>query len=887
MGKSNYTSTDTLYNKVTHASRVIVPLSPISVFAARSPWANLEDKTFDEIAQWLKDARKVDMYPPRMVILQAHQQGEIDDVILERRLQQWLDDTTLTIPRMAAEQYGRNALKLQSLSKATDLNKQLDTLVAQYKGKDSTNATRQHSTRLVPLKSTYIVDQNNEKLIDTVDYHMIKWCKLYLDDAQSGWTMPNRDKGLFYAWQQLIVHDPALSKQQRVRLKDLPKDASELMDTVLTRLEIAEADIQTYLENHLLSLPGWAGMMLWHDEQHDKAHDLVFSYLAIRLAMEWAIVAPYLPVTEPEDLSHSNEKHLKSHIQSWLEWGGCSVEDWQTMSEHEQQNYIAFSRQFNNQLCRKLWLEAWEASYNQQLKEMLVPEQRHDAQTNVSDVQMQNHTEVQMAFCIDVRSEPFRKQIESAGPFESIGLAGFFGLPIEKLELGSKHGHPSLPVMNQPQHQIKEYTHEREPNAFQQRKHILESVTYTFKKMKQNVLPSLLLPELSGPWLTIQMFTRSFVPKRVGMGMHKFYARWLRKPEDTALTLDYQTYQQAHHPHHLHLKHDLPVGFTNTEKVSYALQALKLMDLTSDFAPLVVMCGHGSQSANNPYAASLDCGACGGAASGFNAKVLAQLCNLPEVRIGLREEGINIPETTIFAAAEHQTSVDELTWTYVPELMEAAQAAFERIEAALPEISYRANQKRLAQLPNNNLTTRDPIHEVHRLTNDWSEIRPEWGLAKNAAFIIGQRTLTQNSDLAGRAFLHNYHWQHDEDGQILANIIAGPALVAQWINLQYYASTVAPHYYGSGSKTTQSVTAGIGVMQGNASDLLTGLPWQSVMSADDKMYHSPIRLLIVIQAPKAFIKRLLENDPVFKQKVENGWVRLASVDEHNQWEDWS
>ncbi|WP_088069625.1 DUF2309 domain-containing protein [Gottfriedia luciferensis] len=846
---------------VESASQVIAPLWPISTFAARNPWMGLEKHSFEEIASWLKIIRDIDIYPSAVMIHSAKNKGEIDEAFVEMGLQRWLDSYSFNIPRDVLERFCHAALNLDPLP--TDLlsSHKLEKLVNEY---NELNEDLIENFSIQPICS-HIENQDGERLINLLDYHVIKWCKLYLDDKQAGWTMPNREEGFYRAWWRLIQYDPALNKKQRKSFKDWPQEAHIALKKALIELEIPDSEIQTYLEGHLLSLPGWAGMMLWRTRESSHENQLLTEYLAVRISMEWALIKQYLPLTNQRS---KKKVAITPLIASWIHWGDLTIEEWIQMSAAEQNEYLSFAYYFDENLQKKLWLEAWEQTHTVQLRQKILSKQH---ETNGEKTAL-----AQLAFCIDVRSEPFRRQLEKEGPFETIGIAGFFGLPIATSELGSKHNHSSLPVMLRPQLQIKEESvDENAVKSYQQRKQAVNSLSYTFKTMKQNVLSSLLLPELSGPWLSLQMVASSFVPRGADRFMRNLHKNWLRKP-NTTLSLNHVQNTEA----------EIKVGFSKEEKIHYARQTLKMMGLTKNFAPLIVICGHGSQSTNNPYNAALNCGACGGAAGGFNARVLAALCNLPEVREELSSEGIDIPEDTVFVAAEHTTTLDELNWIYVPKLSEAAKEAFDRIVAILPKVSNNANAERLAQLPNFQKKLKNPTKEAYRFAEDWSEVRPEWGLARNAAFIIGQRELTQDCDLEGRAFLHNYDWTQDESGDILANIIAGPGTVTQWINLQYYASTVAPHYYGSGNKATQTVTSGLGVMQGNASDLLAGLPWQSVMESDQEAYHSPLRLLIVIQAPNEYVERLLNNDSAFRLKVQNGWVRLASVDPQGRWENW-
>jgi len=317
--------------------------------------------------------------------------------------------------------------------------------------------------------------------------------------------------------------------------------------------------------------------------------------------------------------------------------------------------------------------------------------------------------------------------------------------------------------------------------------------------------------------------------------------------------------------------------------VELAAGILRAMSLTKDFAPLVVLIGHGSASTNNPHAAGLDCGACGGHSGVPNARLLAELLNASALRAGLAERGIRIPESTRFIAASHDTTRETVNLIDDAALRGDQRTLFSEIQAAARRASARVREARAPSLGietgGDNPTRLAAAFE--RRARDWAQTRPEWGLAGNAAFIVAPRARTQGLDLRGQVFLHEYQPQDDRDGSILAQIMTAPMVVAHWINLQYYSSTTANPIFGSGNKLLHNVVGGgIGVFEGNGGDLRIGLPLQSLHDGR-RWIHIPRRLTTVVEAPRERIEAVLEAHADVRNLIINEWLFLVRLDPAN------
>lgn len=686
-----------------------------------------------------------------------------------------------------------------------------------------------------------------QAIIPSVNKHCISWLGAFLDEGQASWSMPYRSEGFFVAVKRLLTSQ-ARYKQY---LSSLPDNSEESITLLLNQLHVQEDEKEQMLSDHLFALPGWTSYIKWRSEQADYPAQQDFpislnDYLAVRLL--------YTRILPPAE--RSSEPYAPIVARKLAAWAESYLKPDSDTDAYEWATLLTVLQRCYHQL-RLALLTQQENTFSKQLNQQLL-----------SQVNQQNQpttAHAQLAFCIDVRSEPFRKQLEQAGHYETFGFAGFFGIPIAYRTL-LKEDIKSLPVLLQPAHYLHEEatpTCKHQEGKYQSGKQLLKELKSAYKSLKYNVATPFAAVEALG------------LPAAMVSTLRSFFPGWqakIRKQGNALLAPEIERQLDID---------DALSGIPLNKQIEYAGNALRLMGMTGNFAPLVVFCGHGSQTENNPYAAALDCGACGGHHGGPNAVALARMLNKEAVREALlNQHKIVIPETTIFLGAEHNTTTDEVVFLALPEhLSEQQLSQLNQLKADLVKAQQQNLVQRAALLGAAN------PNDLLKRSIDWSEVRPEWGLAGNAGFIVAPRHLTANLNLKGQCFLHSYDWKQDPEGGLLETILTAPLVVAQWINSQYFFSTTDNTAFGSGSKITHNVTSKVGVMQGNGGDLMHGLPWQSVMKDDHTPQHQPMRLQALVYAPQVMVDMLVEKHSILQKMFYNEWVCLRVLDpgDHKIW----
>ncbi|NBB79367.1 MAG: DUF2309 family protein [Verrucomicrobia bacterium] len=785
---------EALMERVRLTCQKVAPLWPLSHFVAVNPFVGFVDQRFARVAESFQRIQKAQVVLPRDWFSAKYASGAIGH-----------EDVRAAVDEASPEVVESFAAEGEALS--------VERLVALLNESGAVDEAFEQSCAF----SAYMDSREGTQWQHIIREEVAKWCAAYDDEGQSSWKFPWKDLCLYNGWKEAasIDRNPELNGLVGFRqfVADLPDEPEAVVARAVETLQVPDNRIESLVYRILMTLPGWAGHLRYKDRERElrgESGSSLLQLLAILLSYDLALFD-----------CHGKDKDRLLGWQRHLE---------EAITEDESQP-ISF------ELAQRI---VWQAALEHAFAERL----RHSVRPDPASTATGGRPEVQAVFCIDVRSEVFRRALESTGAnIQTIGFAGFFGVPIDHKVPGLGGSQARCPALLAPPIRTSDCMAGLEASEFDQltfqRVDARESKR-TWKRFKEAASSCFTFVETIGLSYGVELVKDAF-----GLGGKQESEQGAPDLLDTL---------------RLEARSDLAEGI------------LRGLGLLHNFARVVLFCGHGCATRNNPYASGLDCGACGGHAGDANARLAAALLNQPDVRAELAGRNIPIPEDTVFIGGLHNTTTDAVR------LFDDSRAdpnVIGKLRDSLDQAGVLCATERAARL-GHAAEQPDVVDAVRARSRDWSQVRPEWALAGNAAFIVAPRAWTAGADLEGRAFLHEYSADTDPEGAVLENILAGPLVVASWINLQYYASATDNAHFGSGHKSIHNVVGGVGVALGNEYDLRPGLPFQSVYDGE-KLVHEPLRLHTCVAAEPEVIDAILGRQAHVRQLVENGWVHLFAL----------
>jgi hypothetical protein len=693
--------------------------------------------------------------------------------------------------------------------------------------------------RFRPSHSGYVVQQTSQ------------FCAAYFDLGQAIWPLPRFGDGLYNSWWHYTCIDrtPRGMDMRNVdtALRTMPDSPREAIQAAVERLEVPRDRLEDFLYVALSTVGGWASYtrhLRWVAEMEGGRNDDIVDLLAIRVVWEALLVATC---------------ERPAHRAQWLQ----SLRCWPRELRPQQMRTL----KVNLILQRAL-----EIGYQRRLVTGL--RRAGDKRPGVEAP----GPVAQAAFCIDVRSEVFRRALETAdSAIETQGFAGFFGIMAEYRPVGAGRSQAHLPVLLPPRYRVCESAGDgggTRTQALLARRKLSLGQAKAWKQFKLSSASCFSFVESAGLMYAFKLVSDSFgwtrpVPNPDTAGLGRLDA--------AALVPDLDAAPPAGG------REEGNWGIPREERADVAAFILNGMGLKSRFASIVLLAGHGSSTVNNPQRAGLDCGACAGQTGEASVRMAAAILNDPAVRAALAERGQSIPEDTWFVPGLHDTTTDEVRLLETASVPTRLRPALDRLRGALERAGDIARLERIQfldeQVP---ADAAGALRAVRQRGRDWSQTRPEWGLAGNASFFAVPRARTAHLSLEGRAFLHEYDWRQDTGFEVLNLIMSAPMVVANWINLQYYGSTVDHDHLGAGNKVLHNVVGGrIGVLEGNGGDLRLGLALQSLHDGR-RWVHEPLRLSVFIEAPAEAIEEVISGNTMVHDLVTNEWLYLFRVDDDGE-----